>query len=160
MALTARVGSVRRDHRHDLEAHVEAQTPSPQQEARNESPPGSEEIELTIPARAEYVAVVRLTAAGIAARMLFSYDDIEDLKIAVSEACAAAVQAGGDQVTVRFGMTPDRLEIRVAHHPERARRRTRQSELGMLLVRCLMDEVRTERDGAQHITWMTKRLRQ
>ncbi len=139
---------------------MEAQTPSPEQEAGDEDSHRTEQIELTIPARPEYVAVVRLAAAGIAARMLFSYDDIEDLKIAVSEACAAAVQAGGEHVAVRFGLAPDRLEIRVAHRPGRARRRTQQSELGTLLVRCLMDEVRTERAGAEHITWMTKRLPQ
>lgn len=138
---------------------MEAKTPSPHPQAGNEHGGPAEHIELTIPARPEYVGVVRLAAAGIAGRMLFSYDDIEDLKIAVSEACAQAVQAGGEQVAVRFDVAADRLEIRVAHRPGRARRRTQQGELGTLLVRCLMDEVRTEGDGPQHVTWMTKRLR-
>ncbi|MFS8513265.1 MAG: anti-sigma B factor RsbW, partial [Planifilum fulgidum] len=44
-------------------------------------------IELTIPAKADFVGVVRLAVSGIASRMGFSYDDIEDLKVAVAEAC-------------------------------------------------------------------------
>lgn len=49
-------------------------------------------IEMRIPANSEYVGVIRLTLSGIANRMGFSYDDIEDLKIAVSEVVNNAVQ--------------------------------------------------------------------
>ncbi|MCY8471546.1 anti-sigma B factor RsbW, partial [Bacillus haynesii] len=35
--------------------------------------------------------MIRLTLSGIASKMGYSYDDIEDLKIAVSEACTNAV---------------------------------------------------------------------
>ncbi|SDH80907.1 serine/threonine-protein kinase RsbW [Alteribacillus persepolensis] len=48
-------------------------------------------IELKLPAKAEYVGVVRLTVSGIASRAGYSYDDIEDLKIAVAEACTNVV---------------------------------------------------------------------
>ena len=49
------------------------------------------EIALQIPSDAEYVRVVRLTVIGVASRMAFSYDDIEDIKLAVSEACNNAI---------------------------------------------------------------------
>jgi len=46
-----------------------------------------------------YVAVLRMTTAGLAARLDFTLDDIEDLRIAVGEACAMVLEqarADGD----------------------------------------------------------------
>ena len=48
-------------------------------------------IELKIPAKADYVGVVRLLVSGLANRMGFAYDDIEDVKVAVAEACTNVV---------------------------------------------------------------------
>jgi serine/threonine-protein kinase RsbW len=48
--------------------------------------------EITVPAIPEYVAVVRLAATGILARMKFTAEQVEDIKIALSEACTNAVQ--------------------------------------------------------------------
>jgi serine/threonine-protein kinase RsbW len=42
---------------------------------------------LSIPAQPEYLLVVRLTAAGLANRMEFNVEEIEDIKAAVAEAC-------------------------------------------------------------------------
>lgn len=44
--------------------------------------------ELSLPADSAYVAVLRMTTAGLAARLDLTLDDIEDLRMAVSEACA------------------------------------------------------------------------
>ena len=46
------------------------------------------DVELRIPADSAYVAVLRMATAGLAARLDFTLDDIEDLRIAVDEACA------------------------------------------------------------------------
>ena len=46
------------------------------------------DVELRLPAESAYVAVLRMTTAGLAARLDFTLDDIEDLRMAVSEACA------------------------------------------------------------------------
>ncbi|MEO7745929.1 MAG: ATP-binding protein [Actinomycetota bacterium] len=50
-------------------------------------------VELEVPASAAYIAVVRTAAAGLAARVDLTLDRIEDLRIAVDEACALLVQA-------------------------------------------------------------------
>src|SRR3989441_12524787 len=44
---------------------------------------GTSPIDLKIPGRPEYGVVVRLTAAAVGGRLGLSYDDIEDLKVAV-----------------------------------------------------------------------------
>ena len=51
----------------------------------NDSPP---DAELRLPADSAYLAVLRTATAGLAARINFTIDDIEDLRIAVDEACA------------------------------------------------------------------------
>lgn len=45
-------------------------------------------VELRVPADPAYLAVVRTATAGLAARLDLSLDEIEDLRIAVDEACA------------------------------------------------------------------------
>lgn len=76
-------------------------------------------IEMTIPAKAEYIGVIRLSISGIANRMGFSYESIEDLKVAISEAITNAVTHAYDgenegEITLGFGVYEDRLEVMVA----------------------------------------------
>ena len=54
-------------------------------------------VQLDVPAQPAYVAVVRTAAAGLAARADLTLDRIEDLRIAVDEACALLLhQHAGD----------------------------------------------------------------
>ncbi len=49
-------------------------------------------IEMKIPANPELMSVLRLAVSGVAARMNFPEESIEDIKVAVSEACTNVVQ--------------------------------------------------------------------
>jgi serine/threonine-protein kinase RsbW len=51
------------------------------------------DVELRLPAEGAYASVVRTTAAGLAARLDFTIDEIEDLRIAIGEATALAIPA-------------------------------------------------------------------
>ena len=75
-----------------------------------------ETISINIPASPRYVQVVRLVAAGLAARLSFTIDDIEDLKIAIDEACAMLLPRGveGADLTCRFDLHDDVLDIAVS----------------------------------------------
>lgn len=44
-----------------------------------------DEIYIKLPAKPEYVSIARLTASAIATRLNFTMDDIEELKLSVSE---------------------------------------------------------------------------
>ena len=73
------------------------------------------DVELRLPADSAYVSVLRTTTAGLAARLDFPIDDIEDLRIAVGEASAMVLpeaDAGSDLVC-RFFMTPGALTVEV-----------------------------------------------
>jgi serine/threonine-protein kinase RsbW len=84
------------------------------------------DVRLIVPAAPEYLRLVRLTAAGMASRLGFTFDEVEDLRIAVDELCfhllgdadeAAALDedrtmdlvysAGPDSITIsgRTGLT-------------------------------------------------------
>ncbi|MGH9125945.1 MAG: ATP-binding protein [Acidimicrobiales bacterium] len=53
-------------------------------------------LELEIPARPEYIAIVRLVVSSVAStRRNLPDDRIDDLKLAVSEACTNAIEAYG-----------------------------------------------------------------
>ncbi len=72
------------------------------------------EIDITVPAEGAYLAVLRTAAAGLAARLNFTLDDIEDLRIAVDEACSILLaQAMPDsRLTCAFHMTADSVTVR------------------------------------------------
>jgi serine/threonine-protein kinase RsbW len=76
-------------------------------------------IELTVPALASYLGVVRTATAGLAARMNFTLDEIEDLRIAVDEACVMLLSLPGPEstgaatVTCQFRVLGDTLAVTV-----------------------------------------------
>jgi len=77
---------------------------------------GPADVELRIPADSAYVSVLRTTSAGLAARQDFTLDDIEDLRMAVGEACALVLPEAdeGSDMTCRFYMDPGLLTVVVA----------------------------------------------
>jgi hypothetical protein len=46
-----------------------------------------DEVRLVIPAEPGFLRLARLTAAAVASRMGFTFDEVEDLRIAVDELC-------------------------------------------------------------------------
>ena len=49
-------------------------------------------VELRIPCDAKYIAVARLVVAGVGSRVGLNMDEIDDLKVAVSEACTNVIE--------------------------------------------------------------------
>ena len=74
------------------------------------------DVELRLPADSAYVSVLRTTTAGLAARLDFPIDDIEDLRIAVGEASAMVLpEAAPDtDLVCRFYLSAGALTVEVA----------------------------------------------
>ena len=136
-------------------------------------------IEMKVPAKPEYVGVVRLSIYGIANRMGFNYEDIEDLKVALSEAITNAVthayyEEDDGEVTIGFGVYDNRLEVMVAdrggsfnlndikggigpYKQSESVETLREGGFGLFLIDALMDKVEINNDYGV-IVLMTKYL--
>lgn len=69
-----------------------------------------------LPADGAYASVLRTFSAGLAARLDFTMDDVEDLRVVISEATALVLDQavdGGD-LTCTFDLSPGRLSLVVA----------------------------------------------
>ena len=73
------------------------------------------DVELRLPADGAFASVLRTTTAGLAARLDFTMDDIEDLRIAVGEASALVLPEAdpGADLTTRFHLTGGQITIEV-----------------------------------------------
>ena len=73
-------------------------------------------VVLKLPAQGAYLSVLRTATASLASRLDFTIDDIEDLRIAVDEACAmllAQAVAGAD-LTCTFALDGDAMAVAVS----------------------------------------------
>jgi serine/threonine-protein kinase RsbW len=118
-------------------------------------------LELVVPARPEYIAMVRLVVSSLAiARRNLADQRVDDIKLAVSEACTNAIEAhaaaGVDApVTVKVVERDERIEILVSDHgrgfdiaellihppPTDPDRLNFERGLGIPLIRTLVDDV-------------------
>ena len=73
-------------------------------------------VNVCLPAEGAYLSVLRTATAGLAARLDFTLDEIEDLRIAVDEACAMLlVQAiPGTNLECAFDLGAEEMTITVS----------------------------------------------
>jgi len=71
------------------------------------------EVRLAVPAAPEFLRLARLTVAGVASRMGFTYDEVEDLRIAIDELCFALVGTNGREgsIELRYSLQADDLVV-------------------------------------------------
>ncbi len=116
-------------------------------------------VELKIPSKPEFVGVARLTILGVASRMPFTYDEVEDIRLAVGEACTTAVERAkrankeNSEITITSDISGDKLTILVRDEagpapevPEKGEAAAELDEqgLGALLMELLVDEFKVE----------------
>jgi serine/threonine-protein kinase RsbW len=73
-------------------------------------------VTVRLPAEGAYLSVLRTATAGLAARLDFTLDEIEDLRIAVDEACAMLLQQAipGSALECSFALGRDLITISVS----------------------------------------------
>jgi serine/threonine-protein kinase RsbW len=114
-------------------------------------------VEMRVPADVGYVSTLRLTAASLGARCELTIDDIEDLRLAVDEACALLLPLAdpGSTLDVRFRLGVARLaveaSVRSAGDAEPDR-----SGFGWTVLGALTSTVDVAREGARLAITVTK----
>ncbi|MCE4950947.1 anti-sigma B factor RsbW [Staphylococcus hominis] len=132
-------------------------------------------IEMKLPASAEYVSLIRLTLSGVFTRAGASYDDIEDSKIAVSEAVTNAVKHAykhseqNGMINICFKLFDDKIKIIISDQGESFDYESTKSKLGpyqenenidflregglgLFLIESLMDEVKVSKESGVTIS--------
>jgi len=107
--------------------------------------PTQEEVRLVVPATPEFLRLARVTATGLASRLGFSYDDVEDLRLAIDELCFALIGSKGKAgtVTLRYAMPEGALEIEGTGRfagPKNGNVAPVLSELSQQILAALVDE--------------------
>jgi serine/threonine-protein kinase RsbW len=116
-------------------------------------------IVLTVPARPEFLRLVRLAAADTGARANFSIEEIDDLRIAVDELTYALIgdDPVDDALTLRYSASPGLVEIEgtCAARAEPAE----VSSLSRSIIGAVVDEYEVyDRDGMRRFR-LLKRAR-
>ncbi|MDI9502552.1 MAG: anti-sigma regulatory factor [Tissierellia bacterium] len=104
-------------------------------------------VHLRIPAEPMYISVVRLTASSLASSLGFDIEEVEDIRVCVSEACNNVMDRLED-ISLRFGVEENALTIDVDGFSSPS---SEQGKLGYLIMSSLMDVVQETEQGIHMI---------
>lgn len=105
----------------------------------------NDQVVLRLPAASAYLSVLRTATASLASRLDFTLDDIEDLRIAVDEACALLLPYATDGAALEcvFDLTPGELKVSVTV-PTEAPAPIAQDSFAWTVLNALVGEVASE----------------
>jgi serine/threonine-protein kinase RsbW len=121
----------------------------------------SDNVTLVLPTKNEFVSTARLTASSVANRIGFNIDEVEDIKVAVSEVCNIILSKVGDKISqykISFEIDSDKLEITFTGSETELGcfEDAVENEYGLYIMKALMDSV--ELCNNNHSIVMTKKI--
>src|SRR3954471_25063579 len=122
---------------------------------------GDDVVLLTVPADGGYLGVLRTATAGLAARLQFALDEIEDLRIAVDEAGAMllAIATRHAELRCRFAVTEDALTVEVTVPTVRGARLPAETSFAWKVLTALTTSASAEANGSDAtIRLLTRRI--
>lgn len=117
---------------------------------------GKDIIKLTIPSKPDYISVVRLTSSSIGNSIGFNIEEIEDIKVSISEACINALNKS-NEINIIFRIEADKLIMdvnNVSPYKSNDSQMNKEMELGILIIESLMDEVNFSEEGVEMIKYI------
>lgn len=87
-----------------------------QHQAAQHQMDAGDQVTVRMPADGAYLSVLRTATAGLAARLDFTLDEIEDMRIAVDEACAMVLSQAipGSNLQCVFSLGQDEMTVSVS----------------------------------------------
>ncbi|HZK02208.1 MAG TPA: ATP-binding protein [Anaerovoracaceae bacterium] len=110
-------------------------------------------FKFSVPGKPEYVGTIRMAVSCLANSIGFDVEAIEDIKVAVSEACNNALchrRSGGGEYEVCCEISKDRMVVSVydksggfdpESYVEPCLDQPKEGGLGIYIIKALMDEV-------------------
>jgi serine/threonine-protein kinase RsbW len=116
-----------------------------------------DQVLLRLPADSAYLTVLRTATASLASRLDFTIDEIEDLRIAVDEACAMVLphSVEGAELECSFHLSSTALGIRVSAATQQAEVPAKDT-FAWTLLHALVDELTSEVDGGRMTVTLLK----
>ncbi len=96
-----------------------------------------------MPAAPEFLRISRIMAAGVASRVGFTLDEVEDLRIAIDEVCFSLVGARGrtGTITIRYLLDADQLAVEgMGHFSDGLSNEPTVSALSRQILAAVVDE--------------------
>jgi serine/threonine-protein kinase RsbW len=109
------------------------------------------------PARPEFLRLARLAAADMGSRAGFDYEEVEDLRIAVSELCAMISGDTDAPLALSFELSDDAVRVEGSSPARDAAPPPDDLELAQGLVAAVVDEHEVTRDDGVARFWLVKR---
>jgi hypothetical protein len=120
-----------------------------------------DQVTLVVPARPEMWSIVRMTASVLAARLELTFEEVEDLRLAVTELCSSCAVGAALEATceARFEISGDRFELHLDISPVEAtlprtgdEGRLSMLELSEQILRATVDDhaIDQVQDGMRH----------
>lgn len=113
----------------------------------------NENVCISLPSKPEYVSIARMTSSVVANKIGFNIEEIEDIKVAVGEACNNAVLHGCEEssnFSVEFTIGEDKVIIEIRDEgngfnvdkcPVPDICNPKEGGLGIFIIKSLMDDV-------------------
>ena len=109
-------------------------------------------ILISLPLKSDYISVARLTASVIANKIGFDIEDIEDIKVAIGEACNNAVLHANDneEFDIKFSISENTFEAEIIDKGKGFEynnyeipdlENPKEHGLGIFIMKSLMDHV-------------------
>jgi serine/threonine-protein kinase RsbW len=123
--------------------------------------PTTDELRLTVPATPDLLRLARVTAAGLGGRIGFTFDQVEDLRLAIDELCFGLTGPHGrpgDRVEIRYRVGSRSLEVEGTALCSGDRRPAELSELSKVILAALVDEHELSETETGPRFWVRKSL--
>lgn len=112
-----------------------------------------DKISLNIPAKPDYISLIRLTSSSIAHNTGFNIEEIEDIKVSIGEACVNVINLSDvDEISIRYIVEKNKITVKVNDMVEdidNELNNSQEAKLGLLIIKSLMDEVIFTKDGIE-----------
>lgn len=104
----------------------------------------NDNITLIVPKKPDYISTVRLISSSLGNKIGYNIDQIEDLKVAMGEACILSFGKSVDEeIKIIYDLLKEKLEVTVSWNKSSTEEgeETKEINMGKMIIESLMDEV-------------------